>query len=69
MKLNEGDKIEVAEGTLADTDAGVYWVAYISYCHGHPYYGLRKLYSRGIDGRFFTSTIDALMAQGLVAAA
>jgi hypothetical protein len=67
MKLSEGDKIEVAENTLVDTEAGIYWVAYVSYCHGSPYYGLRKLYGREITRRFFTNTIDALIAQGVLA--
>ena len=67
MKLSEGDKIEIA-GNLP-VEAGIYWVAYISYCHGYPYYGLRKFYGREIAGRFFTNTIDALMAQGLLVAA
>jgi hypothetical protein len=67
MRLHEGDKIEITDGL--PLKAGVYWVEYVSYCHGQPYYGLRKLYSRGIDGRFFTNTIDALMAQGVLVAA
>ncbi len=68
MTLSEGDKVEVHSG-LPGTEAGLYWVEYISWCHGSSYYGLRKLYSRGIDQRFFTNTIDALMAQGVVVAA
>lgn len=69
MKLSEGDKIKIAENSLPDTEPGVYWVSYVSYCHGHPYYGLRRFYGRDIAGRFFTNTIDALMAQGLLVAA
>ena len=61
MKLSEGDKIEVADGVLADTNAGTYWVAYVSYCQGAPYYGLRRLYSRCIDGRFFVNTVDSMI--------
>jgi len=64
MTLNEGDRISVTKDTLANTEAGLYWVDYISYCHGYSYYGLRKFYGRKIAGRFFTQTIDALMAQG-----
>jgi hypothetical protein len=67
MKLSEGDKIKVTKDILADTEAGIYWVAYVSYCHGQPYYGLRKFYGREITGRFFANTIDALMAQGVLA--
>jgi len=63
MKLSEGDEIKVTSG-LPGTKAGVYWIDYISYCHGEPYYGLRKFYGRSISGRFFSNTIDALMAQG-----
>lgn len=65
--LNEGDKIKITGGL--PVKAGIYWVAYISYCQGQPYYGLRKFYGRTITGRFFTNTIDALMAQGKLTAA
>jgi len=61
MKLNEGDKIEIAEDTLADTKKGVYWVDYVSYCHGNPYYGLRRFYGRQVTARFFTNTVDAFL--------
>ena len=67
--LNEGDKIEVTENVLADLEAGIYWVAYVSYCHGQPYYGLRKLYSRSIDQRFFANVVDGLIEQGELVAA
>lgn len=67
MKLSEGDKIEITNGL--PMEAGIYWVAYISYCHGQPYYGLRRFYGREIAGRFFTNTIDALLAQGVLVAA
>jgi hypothetical protein len=63
MKLNEGDKIEVAGGSLPDTEPGVYWIAYVSYCKGHPYYGLRKFYGREIISKFFTNVIDAMVGQ------
>jgi hypothetical protein len=69
MKLSEGDKIEVTEGVLPDTEAGIYWVTYISYCHGSPFYGLRKFYGREITRRFFTNTIDALIVQGVLVTA
>ena len=59
MKLNEGDKIDIASGILADTEAGIYWVAYVSYCHGNPYYGLRRFYGRQVIARFFTNMVDA----------
>ena len=65
--LNEGDKIDISGGL--PLKPGIYWVAYVSYCHGQPYYGLRKFYGRTITGRFFANTIDALMAQGLLVAA
>jgi hypothetical protein len=61
MKLHEGDKIEIAEDTLADTKEGVYWVAYVSYCHGNPYYGLRRFYGRKVIARFFTNTVDVFL--------
>ena len=63
MKLNEGDKIEIAEGSLPATEQGVYWVAYVSYCHGAPYYGLRKFYGRSVDFRFFTNVVDGMVGQ------
>ncbi len=59
MKLNEGDNIDIAGGL--PMQAGVYWVAYVSYCHGNPYYSLRKFYSRGIDGQFFTNAVDSMV--------
>ena len=59
MKLNEGDKIEITD--CLPIDAGIYWVAYVSYCHGHPYYGLRKFYGREIAGRFFTNIVDSMV--------
>jgi hypothetical protein len=62
MKLNEGDKIEIHSG-LPGTEAGVYWVAYVSYCQGHPYYGLRKYYGRDIVSKFFTNAIDSMVGQ------
>ena len=65
--LSEGDKVKITKGL--PIESGIYWVAYVSYCHGQPYYGLRKLYGRTITGRFFTNTIDALMAQGVLVAA
>jgi len=68
MKLSEGDKIKITVD-IPTMEAGIYWVAYVSYCHGHPYYGLRKFYGRKITGRFFTNMIDALMAQGVLVAA
>jgi hypothetical protein len=58
MKLSEGDKIEV---TGLPIEAGVYWIAYISYVGGATYYGLRKFYGRDIAGRFYTNLIDALL--------
>lgn len=61
MKLSEGDKIGVKSGTLPNIEAGTYWVAYISYCQGSPYYGLRKLYGRCINGRFFTNAVDSML--------
>lgn len=63
MKLSEGDKIKIAGNILADMEAGIYWVAYVSYCHGHPYYGLRKFYGRTVDHRFFTNAVDSMVGQ------
>ena len=62
MKLSEGDKIKITGG-LPDTEPGVYWVAYVSYCHGAPYYGLRKFYGRSVYARFFTNAVDAMVGQ------
>lgn len=59
MKLSEGDKIEITGGL--PMEAGVYWVAYVSYCQGQPYYGLRKLYIRSVGSRFFTNIVDSMV--------
>jgi hypothetical protein len=58
MKLSEGDKIKV---TGLPIEPGVYWIAYISYAGGCPFYGLRKFYGREITGSFFTNLIDAFL--------
>ncbi len=55
MELSEGDKIEITDGF--PMEAGVYWVEYVSYCRGQPYYGLRKFYGRDIAGRFLQTQL------------
>jgi hypothetical protein len=62
MKLSEGDKITVMGGVLPATE-GTYWVAYISYCGGQPYYGLRRFYGRSVEARFFVNAVDAMVGQ------
>jgi hypothetical protein len=63
MKLSEGNKIEVADGSLPAMEQGVYWVEYISYCQGQPYYGLRRFYGRSVEAKFFVNAVDAMVGQ------
>lgn len=59
MKLKEGDKIEVCGNPLlAQLDAGVWWVVFVSYAQGIPYYGFRRFRGRGVTARHYVKSVD-----------
>jgi len=65
-RLNEGDKIEVhGNPMLAGLNPGIYWIAFVSYIGGIPFYGLRKFRGRSIHVKHWAKCVDHLLGKNI----